>query len=208
MKFGSYVLKKLEGEYGIVKTPLIYNNVFELLIAVIMSAQTTDSQVNKITPNLFKKFKTINDLANANVLDIETQINSINYYKSKAKNIKNCAKRILDDFNGKVPSNMTDLISLAGVGRKTANVVLNEYFGTYEGIVVDTHVRRLSNRLGLSEELDVIKIEKDLMKTFSRKDWGKISLLLIYHGRNVCKAKNPDCYNCVLNSKCPSSKLN
>lgn len=207
MKFSNYILDKLEDKYGQVKTPLHYHNVFELLIAVILSAQTTDEQVNKVTPKLFSKFKTIESLANAKVEDIEEAINSINYYKSKAKNIKSCARRVLDEFEGMVPDNMEDLISLAGVGRKTANVVLNEFYGNYQGIVVDTHVKRLSNRLGLSKEHDVLKIEKDLMKHFDKEDWEKISLLLIYHGRQVCNAKKPDCKKCVLKDKCPTALI-
>lgn len=207
MKFSTFIIKKLEGQYGQVKTSLFYNTVFELLIAVSMSAQTNDNQVNKVTPDLFNKFKTIKSLADANVLDIEQEINSINYYKSKARNIKLCATRILNEFNGEVPSNMDDLISLAGVGRKTANVVLNEYFGDFQGIVVDTHVRRLSNKLGLSDHADVVKIEQDLIKQFDKKDWEKISLLLIYHGRAVCDAKKANCGMCVLKKRCKTFNL-
>ncbi len=202
MNLSTFVLKNLENEFGAVKTPLIYNTPLELLIAVILSAQCTDKLVNKITPSLFKAYPSVESFSKTTKEELEKYLNKINYYKTKSKNIIKCCKKIVDEFNGVVPNSMTDLLTLAGVGRKTANVILNEYYKNYQGIVVDTHVKRLSNRIGLSIKSQINEIEKDLMNLFNKNDWEKISLLLIYHGRKTCIAQKPKCDICILKTRC------
>lgn len=196
------ILKILDENYE-AKIALRYDNVFQLLIATILSAQTTDKQVNKVTETLFKKYKTPKDFAEADLSDLENEINSIGFYKSKAKYLKKTAKKIVEDFDGEVPNNMEDLIKLHGVARKTANVVLSAGFSKNSGVVVDTHVKRVSQRLGLTENKQPEKIEQDLMEIIPKENWGKFSLQLILHGRNICKAIKPLCFKCSLIEHCP-----
>ncbi|MCK4623897.1 MAG: endonuclease III [Phycisphaerae bacterium] len=194
-------LKKIHPD---AKTALHHRNPLQLLVATILSAQCTDVRVNIVTKDLFKKYKSAGDFAKARQEVFEQEIRTTGFYRNKAKNIIAAAKKLIDDFGGKVPDNMEDLISLPGVARKTANVVLGNAFGKNEGIAVDTHVRRLSQRLGLSKQKDPVKIEKDLMKLVSRKDWAIFSHLLIFHGRRVCTARKPDCDECRISKICPS----
>lgn len=198
------IFELLKKAYPDTKTALQFNTPFQLLIATVLSAQTTDTQVNKITKDLFKKFPGPKEFADAKIQDIEKSISSINFYKTKAANIKKLSEKIEKDFNGKVPDSMDKLITLPGVARKTANVVLSQAFGKNQGIVVDTHVKRVSNRLGLTKNTDPEKIEKDLMRIIPEKEWGNFSFRIIQHGRKVCKAKNPLCNECVLSKICPS----
>ncbi|MBX9688321.1 MAG: endonuclease III [Candidatus Obscuribacterales bacterium] len=183
---------------------LTFKNDFELLTAVIMSAQTTDVQVNKVTPELFRRFPTPKALAEANPDDVKEIIKATGYYNNKAKSIQSCAKDLVERFGGKVPKTLEDLTTLPGVGRKTANVVLGVVH-KIPGWTVDTHVQRLSKRLGLSKNEDPYKIELDLQKLFPEQDWTKYSITLIWHGRRLCYARNPDCNACPLNNICPSS---
>jgi endonuclease-3 len=198
------IINILEKIYPEAKTALKFENPFQLLIATILSAQTTDERVNKVTSTLFKKFKKPEDFVNANLDEIMEEIKSINFYRNKAKNIKKLSEIIVKEFNGKVPDKMEELVKLPGVARKTANVVLSQAYGKAEGIVVDTHVKRVSNRLGLTKNTDAEKIEKDLMKIIPEEKWIDFPFRLILFGRNICKAKNPDCKNCPLYKICPS----
>jgi endonuclease III len=189
------ILGFLKKRYPRAKIILNFENNFELLVSVMLSAQTTDIQVNKVTEKLFPKYRgetelvEIENFANINLKELEQELRSVGLYKTKAKNVKLVALKILTDFNGKVPHSMNSLVSLPGVGRKTANVVLGNAFGIYEGIAVDTHVARLSNKYGFSREKSPIKIEKDLMKLFEKNDWFALTYLLIEHGRNIRKTK-------------------
>ncbi len=199
------ILKRLHKEYaGTPQTVLCFTSPFELLVATILSAQTTDIQVNKVTETLFKKYQSIQDFADAKPQTLEKDVSSVNFYRNKAKNINNAAKMVIKAFGGTVPNTMEDLITLPGVARKTANIVLSRAFGINEGIAVDTHVRRLANRLGLTKHNDPVKIEKDLMPVTPRKEWDNLSHLLIFHGRNICQAKKPKHDKCVLFDICPS----
>lgn len=204
VEFVEEVLKRLKRIYE-PKIALKFSNPWELLVATILSAQTTDERVNMVTEKLFKKYKTIEDYVNTSLEEFSEDIKSINYYKTKAKNIKSCAQIILEKYGGKVPDTMEELLKLPGVARKTANVVLSAGFGKNEGIVVDTHVDRISKRFNLSKEKNRVKLEQDLMKVVPREEWANFSYLLIHHGRNVCKAKNPKCDECNLNDICPSA---
>jgi len=172
------------------KSELNYNNPYELLVAVILSAQCTDKRVNMVTPNLFSKFGTPLELSLANVEELEQIVRSCNYYKTKAKNLIICAKDIVEKFDGKVPNNLNDLMTLAGVGRKTANVVYSAGF-MGQAIAVDTHVLRVSNRLGLSHSKNVVEVEKDLMKLFDKNVWSEVHHMLVLFGRYYCTARNP-----------------
>jgi endonuclease III len=197
------VIELLEKQYANAKIALNYTNPLQLLIATILSAQATDEQINKITPALFKKYGKAEDFANASIGDLEEQIKSSGFYHNKAKNIQNCCKMLVEKYGGKVPRTMTELLELPGVARKTANIVLQNAYGAIEGIAVDTHVRRLSQRLGLSDKDDPNKIEQDLMRLVPKDEWMRITDLLIWHGRQVCTAKKPNCAGCVLNKICP-----
>lgn len=188
------------------KIALDFKTPLQLLISTILSAQCTDVRVNIVTGDLFKEYKTAQDYANADLKKLEQIIRPTGFYKNKAKSIKNCCRIIVEDYNSRVPDSMEELTRLPGVGRKTANVVLSNAFGKNEGIVVDTHVRRLSGRIGLSKNLDPEKIELDLMKAVPKNDWHKISNLLIFHGRNTCKAAKPLCYECVIIKLCDFPK--
>lgn len=186
-------------------TELLYwNDPFKLVIAVALSAQTTDKSVNKVTPLLWEKYPTIDSLANANIKDVEQILRSIGFYQNKAKNTINCAKMIRDNFNNTVPDNMIDLQKLPGVGRKTANIVLNVAFNKVEGIAVDTHVFRITHRLGLSDAKNPAQTEPDLLNIFAEKDWKNINHQLVLFGRYTCLARNPKCYGCPLKKYCPS----
>ena len=187
---------------------LDFETPFQAVVSVILSAQCTDERVNKTTPALFKKCKTVEDFANIDIKELEDFIHPCGFFKNKAKNIKLCAKQVLEKFNGQVPNNMQDLISLAGVGRKTANVVLLEVFGIAEGIAVDTHAKRISNLVGLSDEKEPEKIEQDLIKIFPKEYLKDINHLFVWHGRNTCIARNPKCDVCKINSYCKHYKKN
>lgn len=196
------ILEILDENYE-AEIALRYDSVFQLLVATILSARTTDEQVNKVTKTLFKQYKTPEDFADADLEEIQKEIDSVGFYKSKAKYLKKTAKKIIEDFDGEVPDTIEDLTKLHGVARKTANVVLTSGFGKKEGIVVDTHVQRLSQRLSLTENEKPEKIEKDLMEIIPKERWGKFSLQLILHGRNICKARKPLCFKCQLKEYCP-----
>jgi len=178
---------------------------FRLLVAVILSAQCTDQRVNMVCRELFKKYKTVADFAQAKLPDLAQDIRSTGFFRNKAKSIKGAAQKILDDFGGRVPQTMDEILTLPGVARKTANCVLGTAYGIAAGIVVDTHVKRLSSRLGLSANTDPVKIERDLMELVPQDVWIKFSFLLIDHGRGVCTARKPDCPGCPVNNLCPSA---
>jgi endonuclease III len=188
-------------------TELNFKTPLELLIATILSAQCTDKRVNMVTPALFKQYRTANDYAKAPPVELENAIKSTGFFRSKTRSIRGAAATIVQKFNGKVPSTMDELLELPGVGRKTANVVLGNAFGKNEGIVVDTHVARLSQRLGLTKHTDPVKIERDLMKLVPREHWTNWSHWLIWHGRRRCYARKPDCLNCEVFKLCPSGKI-
>lgn len=201
----------LNKDYPKAKIALNFNNIFELLVVVILSAQCTDKRVNLISPALFKYFPSVKSFAKCYIQKLEKYIYSTGFYKNKAKNIKAAAEMIIKNFDGKVPSKMNDLLKLPGVARKTANVILSSGFGQNEGIVVDTHVIRLSGLLGLVsfklwKTKNAVKIEQELMEIVPKPYWGKISHLLVSHGRKICIAKSPKCGICHLNKICPSSK--
>lgn len=195
------ILKQL---YPSATCSLNYDTPLQLLVATILSAQCTDERVNKVTPELFKRFPDAPSFAQADREEIETLIRSTGFYRNKAKNIHNACVKIVNDFNGKVPQTMADLLTLAGVARKTANVVLAHGFGIIEGVTVDTHVKRLSNRLGLTTKDNPVQIEQDLMKLLPQPEWENFSISMIYHGRAVCNARKPQCVICDLAYLCPS----
>jgi endonuclease-3 len=201
------ILKRLKKEYPYPKTALDFKSPFELLVATVLSAQTTDALVNKVTANLFNKYKSVKDFADASPEALQKDIGSVNFYKTKAKNIRASANIIVDKFNSKVPKTMDELTSLPGVARKTANIILSNAFGIHEGIAVDTHVRRVAHRLGITKNEDPVKIEQDLISLVPKEEWGNISHLLIFHGRNICRAKKPKHQECVLNNICPSRNI-
>lgn len=199
------VIDLLERQYPDAKTALNYSNPLEMLVATMLSAQTTDQRVNIVTQTLFKKYRTAEDYANAGIKELEKDIHSTGFYHNKARNLKKCCQIIVEKFKSKVPSTMKELLELPGVARKTANIVLYNAYGKIEGIAVDTHVRRLSQRLGLTQQNDPEKIEQDLMQITPKEKWMKLTDLLIFHGRQVCIAKKPKCEICVLNKICPSA---
>jgi len=201
----SEIIRLLITKYPDVKVALEHSNPLELLVATILSAQCTDRQVNKVTKRLFKKYRSVHDYIKTSQEELEKEIYSTGFYRNKAKNIKKLCQILVNDFNGKVPDTMKELLILPGVARKTANIVLSGAFGKVEGIAVDTHVKRLSFRLGLTKSTDPGKVEKDLMEIVPKNKWDFFSLLLINHGRKICKAKKPLCDRCVLNRLCPSA---
>jgi len=205
-KLANKIYKVLDKMYPDAGTALIHANTMQLLVATILSAQCTDARVNIVTKDLFKKYRNVQDFARAKQSILEKEIRSTGFYRNKAKNVIGSAKRILEHFGGKVPSEMEDLISLPGVARKTANIVLFYSFGKNDGIAVDTHVKRLSARLGMTENMDPVKIERDLMDLFENEKWGKLSNLLIDHGRAVCNARKPKCSECNLKDLCLSAE--
>ena len=185
---------------------LDFETPFQAVVAVILSAQCTDERVNKTTPALFERCKTVEDFANIDIKELEDFIHPCGFFKNKAKNIKLCANQVLEKFNGQVPNTMQDLMSLAGVGRKTANVVLLEVFGMAEGVAVDTHAKRISNLIGLSNEKEPEKIEQDLIKLFPKEYLKDVNHLFVWHGRNTCIARSPKCANCTINEYCKHYK--
>lgn len=197
-------LKKLYPEHII---PLHHKDAWQLLCAVILSAQCTDARVNTITPHLFKKYPTVYDLAKAKLEDVEKIIHSAGFYHSKAVSLIETSKRICEVYGGEVPQTMEDLLTLRGVARKTANVMMGDYFKKPAGIVVDTHVKRLAFRLGLTKQTDPVKIEKDLIKIIPYEYWGWIAIALILHGRSICPARKPRCEECTLSQWCAQRGL-
>jgi endonuclease-3 len=199
------IVELLEKEFPHAQIALNFKNTLELLVATILSAQCTDKKVNTVTETLFKKYRSARDYANANLKELEQEIRSTGFYHNKAKNIKKCCQILVDKYHSQVPRTMEEMLELPGVARKTANIVLQNAYGIVEGIAVDTHVRRVSGRLGLTENEDPDKIEQDLMKLVPKDKWTRITDLLISLGRKVCDAKNPKCEACVLNRLCPSA---
>jgi len=201
------IIKRLKKKYPQPKTALNFRSPFDLLVATILSAQATDVLVNKVTANLFTKYKSVKDYADVPLEILQKDVSSINFYKTKAKNIQASAMIIADKFHAEVPKTMEELTTLPGVARKTANILLSNAYGINVGIAVDTHVKRLSYRLGLTKNEDPVKIERDLMESTPKKEWSNLSHLLIYHGRNVCQAKKPKHEECILSDICPSRDI-
>ncbi|MFB3890251.1 MAG: endonuclease III [Candidatus Bathyarchaeia archaeon] len=199
------VIELLEKAHPDAKIALNHKNPLELLVATVLSAQATDEQINKVTPKLFQKYRTAEDYANANLAELEQDIRSTGFYHNKAKNLKAACQILVQKHGGQVPRTMEKLLELPGVARKTANIVLYNAYGVTAGIAVDTHVRRLAHRLGLTENEDQDKIEQDLMRLVPKTQWMHLTDLLIFHGRRVCTAKKPNCAGCVLNKICPSA---
>ena len=196
------IVRLLRKAYPDATCSLDFKTPFQLVVAVMLSAQCTDERVNKTTPKLFERCKTIEDFANIDIKELEELIHPCGFYRNKAKNIKLCSKQILENFNGEVPHTMEELTSLAGVGRKSANVILLEVFGIANGIAVDTHAKRISNLTGLSDKKEPAKIEQDLIKIFPKESLKDINHLFVWHGRNTCIARNPKCDICPINKFC------
>ena len=196
------ILSRIQHLYPDATCSLDYATPVQLLVATILSAQCTDERVNKVTPGLFGKFPDAESLANADLTELEELVRSTGFYRNKAKNIQGACRMIVQDFNSVVPNKMEDLLKLPGVARKTANVVLAHAYGINAGVTVDTHVKRLSQRLGLTKNTEPVGIEKDLMKLLPQPDWENWSIRLIYHGRAVCKARSPSCDICKLIDLC------
>lgn len=201
------VLARLREAYPDARCELNYETAHQLLVATILSAQCTDERVNKVTPDLFIKYPAVVDFAAADRAELEEAIRSTGFFRQKAKYIQESSQAILQEYGGEVPGTMEELLTLNGVARKTANVVLGEIFNVADGVTVDTHVKRLAKRLGLTNHTDPAKVEKDLMELIPKESWIEISHLLIFHGRRVCFARNPDCANCPLKNICPSAEL-
>ena len=199
------LVRLLKETYPDATCSLDFETPFQLVIAVMLSAQCTDERVNKTTPRLFERCKTIKDFADIDIKELEEIIHPCGFYKNKAKNIKLCAKQILENFNGEVPHTMEELTSLAGVGRKSANVIMLEVFGTPEGIAVDTHAKRISNLIGLSKQKEPEKIEQDLLRIFPKEYLKDINHLFVWHGRNTCVARKPKCEKCTVSHLCKSN---
>ena len=197
------VARRLRAHYPAATCALNFQTPLELLIATILSAQCTDVRVNLVTKDLFRKYRTAADYAAARLPTLEREIQSTGFFRNKARNIKACCKALADEYNGQVPQDLDALVALPGVGRKTANVVLGTAFGLATGVVVDTHVTRISRRLGLTEHTDPVKIEQDLMELLPRKEWIDFSHRMIHHGRQICIARRPKCDVCPLNDICP-----
>jgi endonuclease-3 len=200
------IIERLSAEYPDAKIALRYRSDLELLVSVMLSAQTTDVNVNRVTERLFQKYKRPEDYLAVPQQDLERDIYATGFYRQKAKALRGTMAMLLEDFDGRVPTRLEDLVRLPGVARKTANVVAAE-FGDPQGIVVDTHVRRLSQRLGLTKQEDPVKVERDLQRLVPRQYWGLFPHLLIWHGRRVCIARAPRCEDCVINDLCPSSRV-
>lgn len=205
MEHSGQIFTILEQTYPTAQCELIFKTPWQLLLATILSAQCTDVRVNIVTKILFQKYPLVEDILELDIEELKELIRSAGFYNQKARYIKAAAAKVVYDFKGMVPNSMAELITIPGVARKTANVVLGVGFGINEGVAVDTHVIRLSQLLGLSKYNDPVKIEKDLMKLFKRKDWEKLSTMLVLHGRRVCKARKPDCAGCPLNKICPAA---
>ena len=198
------MIEILKKTYPDAKCSLDFKTPFEMVIAVMLSAQCTDERVNKVTPYIFAKYNTPQDFIDIDLKKLEELVHPCGFYKNKAKNIKLCSQKIIDDFGGEVPQNMEDLMSLPGVGRKSANVVMLEAFGIACGVAVDTHAKRIANRLGLSNETEPEKIEQDLIRIFPQEYLKDINHSFIWHGRNCCTARNPKCEKCPISSYCKS----
>jgi len=201
------IIRRLKRAYPDAKTALNHSNPFELLIATILSAQSTDVRVNIVTADLFRKYKKPEDYLKVSAHELEKDIHSTGFFRNKTKSIQGTAKLLTEQYGGEVPHTMDELLELPGVARKTANVVLGNAFGIKAGVVVDTHVTRLSHRLALSQEKTAEKIEQDLIPIVPKKDWVIFPHLMIYHGRKICKARNPLCEECAIEKLCPSSYL-
>lgn len=201
------ITQHLAKRYPAPQTELTWTDPWELLVATILSAQCTDARVNMVTPQLFTTWPTVHDVAKADLSALETTIHSTGFYRNKAKNIREAARRIVTMYQGQVPQTMQDMVTLAGVARKTANVVLSNAFGIHAGIAVDTHVKRIAFRLGLTKETNPDKIEQDLMPLFLQQDWGKVNHYLVLFGRQVCTARKPQCVICELEDICPKYGL-
>lgn len=199
------ILIRLKRLYPDATCTLNYETPVQLLVATILSAQCTDERVNKVTPALFARFPDAPAIASADIQDLESLVRSTGFYRNKAKNIQGACRAIVEKFGGKVPKRMEELLELPGVARKTANVVLAHAYGIHQGVTVDTHVKRLSYRLGLTEETDPIRVERDLIRLLPQPDWENWSIRLIYHGRSICMARNPNCSSCALADLCPSA---
>lgn len=206
-KYINLILRRLSKRYGYdPHTQLVHQDIVNLFVAVLLSPQSTDAQVNRATPRLFRKFKTFKDYADVDTRALQGYLSGINFYKTKARNLKASSRIIIDRFHGEVPKTIAELTELPGVGRKVANVVLNEGYGIDEGIAVDTHCGRVAVRLGLSRHKgNPVKIEQDLLKKIPRGEWGRVSNLLIELGRDTCKARSMECFRCALKEICPSS---
>ena len=201
------IIKLLKRAHPDAKCALNHSNAFELLIATILSAQCTDERVNKVTADLFRKYRKPEDYLKVPATELQEDIRTTGFFRNKTKSIQGACAMLVDEFHGKVPKTMDELLKLPGVARKTANVVLGVAYGIGVGIVVDTHVTRLSRRLGLTKEKDAVKIEQDLLELVPKKDWIIFSHLLIFHGRRICKARRPLCEECTIEKPCPSSML-
>src|SRR5260370_13544396 len=199
------ITEELRRLYPDAKGTLDFSNALELLIATQLVAQSTDERVNMVPPTLFRKYRTAEDYAKVSQEELEQDIPSTGFYRNKAKNIREAAQRLVTDYNGEVPRTMADLLTLPGVGRKTANVVLGNAFGVVEGFVVDTHVGRLARRFGWTTNEDPVNVEQELMRIIPREDWLNLSHMLIYHGRAICRARKPLCAQCTLVHLCPSA---
>lgn len=197
------VIRQLKKDYPHAECALNYETPVQLLVATILSAQCTDERVNLVTAKLFKKYPTAHDLAKASIPSLEKMVQSAGFYRNKAKNIKACCQSLVKEHSGEVPQDLNALVKLAGVGRKTANVVLGTAFGIPTGVVVDTHVGRISRRLGLTEKTDPVKVERELNALLPQKEWIDYSHRMIYHGRAICKARKPDCNGCHFKKFCP-----
>jgi len=200
------VIKLLREQYPEARCSLNFETTHQLMVATILSAQCTDERVNMVTPELFKKYPDVESFAEADQAELEKEIYTTGFYSNKAKSIKNSARKLLDEHGGKIPRTLDELVKLPGVGRKTGSVILGVGFGLAEGVVVDTHVGRISRLLGFSLEKTPEKVERDLMKVIPRKDWIDYSHLLIFHGRALCLARRPDCPACFLNKLCPGAR--
>lgn len=201
------IMRLLRQEHPDATCALNFTNALELLVATILSAQCTDVRVNQVTPDLFAKYPNALAFAEADITELEEAIRSTGFYRNKAKNIQATCRKIMHEYGGEVPNNMADLLTLNGVARKTANVVLGDWFKAPVGVVVDTHVKRLSNRLNLTKEQTPEKIERDLMALTDQSEWVQVSHLIIFHGRRICNARKPKCSECVISHLCPSKQL-
>lgn len=201
----SQIVQILSREYPQSRTALSFDTPFQILVATILSAQCTDARVNMITPSLFKKYQSPSDFSRAKPEELQEEIRSTGFFRNKSKNIILASRKIVEDFDGKVPDSMEKLLTLPGVARKTANIVLSSGYGRAEGIAVDTHVQRLSRRMGLSQEKNPDKIELDLLRLIPKKDWLDFNYIFVNHGRSVCQARKPHCRECQVKSLCPSA---
>ncbi len=200
-------IELLNKRYPKPETLLNSNSPWELLVATVLAAQCTDARVNMVTPALFERFKTVEEFANAEISEVEEYVKSTGFYHNKAKNIVNCAKELVNNFNSTVPQTMEELVKLPGLGRKTANCVLCGAFGINLGIAVDTHVKRIAYRLGLTKNSDPVQVEKDLLELFDKSEWGNVNHKMVWFGRHVCDAKKPLCSECEMNDFCPKNAV-